>query len=109
MAEDRKLRTWTFRELPEKPRPLKPGEYFWVDGGPGEFQLRKANRDTVMDYQPIELVGDSGVADDLLAALKEFMDVWTSGDSFSRSKKAQGRRARMWDMATAAVERAEGK
>lgn len=42
-------------------------------------------------------------AEDLLKALEAFMDMWNSGDSSRSSKRAQQRRADMWDLANAAV------
>lgn len=46
---------------------------------------------------------------ELLKALKEFMDIWGSRDSNGDSKRAQKRRAALWDMATQAVAKAEGR
>lgn len=48
-------------------------------------------------------------APDLLEALKLFMDMWNSGDSGSSSKRAQQRRADMWDKANAAIAKAASK
>ena len=45
---------------------------------------------------------------DLSAALREFMDIWGSRDAHSPSKRAQQRRAAMWDKAKAAIAKAEG-
>lgn len=46
-------------------------------------------------------------APDLLKALKLFMDMWNSGDARRSSRRAQKRRADMWDKANAAVAKAE--
>lgn len=43
---------------------------------------------------------------DLQTALKLFMDIWGSGDATSHSKRAQRRRADMWDKANAAIAQA---
>lgn len=61
----------------------------------------------------IEAVIDHAIAADatpvrpdvseLVEALKEFMDIWGSRDANSQSKRAQRRRAAMWDKATAAI------
>lgn len=47
-------------------------------------------------------------APELLEALQLFMDMWNSGDSVRSSKRAQARRAEMWDKANAAVAKATG-
>lgn len=47
-------------------------------------------------------------APELLEALGLFMDMWNSGDSGRSSKRAQARRAAMWDKANAAVAKANG-
>ena len=46
---------------------------------------------------------------ELLEALKEFMDVWNSGDAIKSSIRAQRRRADMWDKAIKAVKKAEDR
>lgn len=48
-------------------------------------------------------------APDLIASLREFMDMWNSGDSTKTSKRAQARRAAMWDAAEVAIAKAEGR
>jgi hypothetical protein len=48
-------------------------------------------------------------APELLVALREFMDIWGSRDACSWSKRAQARRAAMWDKANAALAKAEGR
>jgi len=45
----------------------------------------------------------------LLASLKDFMEMWGSRDAHSESKRAQAKRAAMWDRANAAVAKAEGR
>ena len=55
-----------------------------------------------------ELDAERAVTAELLAALREFMDMWHSGDSNKTSKRAQARRAAMWDKANAAIAKAEG-
>lgn len=45
----------------------------------------------------------------LKAALLEFMDMWSSGDSHKTSKRAQARRAAMWDLAHEAIAESEGR
>ena len=44
----------------------------------------------------------------LVAALKEFMDVWSSGDATKVGQRAMKRRAEMWDKAKAALDAAKG-
>ena len=44
----------------------------------------------------------------LLASLRDFMEMWGHPDSHSESKRAQAKRAAMWDRANAAVAKAEG-
>lgn len=48
-------------------------------------------------------------APDLLEALELFMDMWNSGDSGRSSKRAQQRRADMWDKANAAIAKVKGE
>lgn len=49
----------------------------------------------------------AAAAPDLMEALGEFMVMWGSRDARSQSKKAQDRRAKMWDKANAAIRKAE--
>lgn len=48
-------------------------------------------------------------APELLAALQEFMSMWGSKDTHSLSKRAQARRAAMWEKANTAVAKALGR
>ena len=48
-------------------------------------------------------------APDLYEALKEFLDVWESGDANDNSKRAGARRGKMLDASRAAIAKAEGK
>jgi hypothetical protein len=43
----------------------------------------------------------------LLASLKDFMAIWGSADASSASKRAQAKRAAMWDRAKAVVKECE--
>ena len=56
-----------------------------------------------------ELDAERAVTAELMEALLELMDIWDSGDSFGLSKRAQARRAAMWDKANAAIAKAKGR
>jgi hypothetical protein len=48
-------------------------------------------------------------APQLYEALVSFMEIWGSDDARSLSKRAQAKRAKLWEKADAAIAKAEGK
>jgi hypothetical protein len=84
------------------------GEDKWSEIAGNKFYGQKNNA----CYSSEELVANGNLisaAPDLLEALRAFMDMWGSGDAGSASKRAQQKRADMWEKANAAIAKVEGR
>ena len=58
---------------------------------------------TAVDYETGKLFAQAPAIPALVEALKTFMAMWVSPDARSISKRAQAKRAAMWDKADAAI------
>lgn len=84
----------------------RDGNRIWVPGRGVIAVIPMPNADGVYDCEAnAHLIS---AAPDLKESLESFMGMWGSMDARSESKRAQKRRADMWDKAQSAIAKAEG-